>query len=53
MKLKKIKIELLNGEIGKKKHLYSIKKGLEKNKLSQSKSTCQTCDPSHEIRITS
>ena len=53
MKLKKIKIELLNGEIGKKKHLYSIKKRLEKNKLSQSKSTCQTCDPSHEIRITS
>jgi len=40
-------------KLEKKKHLYSIKKGLEKNKLSQSRSTCQTCDPSHEIRITS
>jgi len=37
----------------KKKYLYSIKKGLEKNKSSQSKLTYQTCDPSHEIRITS
>jgi hypothetical protein len=49
MKLKKkIKIELLEGEI-KKNQL----KRNKKNKPSQPRSICQTHNPGYEIRITS